>query len=54
MTIVYSNLIDKLLSRYRLQMCLEDRIADLACSTGQKSILLCDRGLMDISAYMVG
>eukprot|EP01084_Bolivina_argentea_P250495 419701_1 len=37
----------------RLQMCLEDRIADLARATGHKSIILCDRGLMDASAYMI-
>eukprot|EP00002_Diphylleia_rotans_P026180 TRINITY_DN5208_c0_g1_i1.p1 TRINITY_DN5208_c0_g1~~TRINITY_DN5208_c0_g1_i1.p1 ORF type:complete len:489 (+),score=92.72 TRINITY_DN5208_c0_g1_i1:45-1511(+) len=36
----------------RVQMALEDVFYDIASSSGKPSILLCDRGMMDSSAYV--
>jgi len=36
----------------KLQMYLEEVFTDIAASTGKKSLLVCDRGVMDGSAYM--
>jgi len=36
----------------KLQMSLEDIFTDLAVNSGEKSLVLCDRGVMDGSAYI--
>jgi CYTH domain-containing protein/predicted ATPase len=36
----------------RVIMALEDAFCTVACATGQRSVLLCDRGTMDVSAYL--
>jgi len=38
----------------RLQMEMEDSLLTIACSSGKKTILLCDRGMPDSAAYMAG
>lgn len=34
------------------QLFLEDKFMEMACSSGSKAFIVCDRGTMDISAYM--
>ena len=36
----------------QMQLYLEDRFADIAASCGKPALIVCDRGTMDISAYM--
>jgi CYTH domain-containing protein/predicted ATPase len=36
----------------RVMMAMEDAFHAIACSTGRPSIILCDRGTMDVSAYL--
>uniref|UniRef100_A0A6A7G682 TRPL translocation defect protein 14 isoform X3 n=1 Tax=Hirondellea gigas TaxID=1518452 RepID=A0A6A7G682_9CRUS len=36
----------------KVMMCLEDAFVDLARKSGQKSLVICDRGAMDCSAYI--
>lgn len=36
----------------KMQMELEDRFTEIAASSGKPAIVICDRGTMDISAYM--
>jgi hypothetical protein len=36
----------------KLQMSLEDIFTDLAVNCGEQSLVLCDRGVMDGSAYI--